>query len=76
MTMMPRSLSDVAGVVEAMCGRTWRIRSMVPRTLTFMTKSKSSREKGLRLRSMIWRLLELIQKLYGILGRNLNFDFK
>jgi len=59
MTMMPRSPSLSTGVVAAMCGRTWRIRSIVPRTLTFITKSKSSREKGFRLRSMIWALLDI-----------------
>ncbi len=49
----PRSLSGAVGAVRAMCGRTWRIKSIVPRTLTFITKSKSEREKGFRLRSRI-----------------------
>lgn len=49
----PRSLSGAVGAVRAMCGRTWRIRSIVPRTLTFITKSKSERENGFRLRSRI-----------------------
>ncbi len=52
--MTPRSPSAPFGSLLAMCGRTWRIRSMVPRTLTFITKSKSSSEKGLRFRSRIW----------------------
>lgn len=49
----PRSPSEFRGVERAMCGSTWRIRSMVPRTLTFITKSKSERENGSRLRSRI-----------------------
>lgn len=53
MITMPRSLSGEEGVVRATCGRTWRIRSIVLRTLTFITKSKSEREKGLRFRSRI-----------------------
>jgi hypothetical protein len=55
-----------------MCGRTWRIRSIVPRTLTFITKSKSEREKGFRLRSRICKnfseVLSLRRK--GELGLN------
>jgi hypothetical protein len=46
MTMIPRSPSSPTGVVLAIWGRHWRTRSMVPRTFTFMTKSKSSRLKG------------------------------
>lgn len=56
MMMMPRSPSGELGEggVDAMCGRTWRIRSMVPRTLTSITKVKSEREKGVRSRERIW----------------------
>ena len=51
----PRSPSSPTGVVLAMWGRHWRIRSTVPRTLTFITKSKSSRLKGFPWRSRIYK---------------------
>ena len=57
MIIMPRSPSlsgEVDGAVEAMCGSTWRIKSIVPRTLTESTKSKSEREKGVRSRDRIY----------------------
>jgi hypothetical protein len=68
----PRSLSGAVGAVRAMCGRTWRIRSIVPRTLTFITKSKSEREKGFRLRSKICGILSKASSLRtkGELGLN------
>lgn len=57
MIRTPRSPSSPTGVVFAMCGRHCRIRSIVPLTLTFMTKSKSSRLKGFRFRSRIYLLI-------------------
>ena len=60
MITIPRSPSSPTGVVLARWGRTCRIRSIVPRTLTFMTKSKSSRENGLRFLSRIWRGDQLV----------------
>jgi hypothetical protein len=60
----PLSPSSPCGVERAICGRTWRIRSIVPRTLTFITKSKSEREKGFRLRSRIYGAL-LVRFVFG-----------